>query len=471
MKTILYFENDKIIIQKSQKKADQNPSAIEIPLREGTIGNGVIFDSREIVDKLLDYKEEISGAVSFILDSTNIQIKRSEIPKLKKKQIKNLMADEFAYGANKEDLLISGVVEKQDESLIAITYAVDYEKVRSYMDIAVAVGFKVEKIDTLVNCIIKYVKGNPALEGETFIFNLMKENTLISLLFEKGGFVFAGRNRLLGEPGTDYYYREITEKLANIIQFSKTQKMETAITASYYVGLDSKTIAEVKRYESEAETGIDIKSIGQISEGSSPDTSETIASYVLEKNSSDVNFYKELKTFEKQFKSENRIKLNKLVVIPGVTVVAFVLIVAGLFIWNGILSGQLDDINNEIQAAQSTGSVDYEKIEANNALVDENSSINTALTNIENENHLASVDLNAVWTLAGTDSTITSVSYEQSTQTINLSGASDSENGAAEYTRKLRDSGMFTQVTYSGYSGGGGGGYSFTITASAQGGE
>ncbi len=472
MKTILYFENDKVIIQKSAKKGDQNPTVIEIPLREGTTANGVIFDSREIIEKLLEYKSEISGPVSLVLDSSNIQIKRSEIPKLKKKQIKNLMADEFAYGANKEDLLISGVVEKQEDSLIAVTYAMEYEKVRAYMDLAEAVGFKVDKIDTLVNCIIKYVKGNPALASETFIFNLMKENTLISLLFEKGLFIFAGRNRLLGDTGTDYFYREITEKLANIIQFSRTQKMETAITSSYYVGFDSKTIGEVIKLEQEAESGIDIRSIALASIGENPDSIETINSYVLEKNQSDVNFFEELKIFEKKAKREDRGKLSKLIIIPGATIIVFLLITGGLFISNLVLSGNLDSINNEIQEAEATSNIDIEKVEANRALQDENTTIQNAITNIENTNYIANVDIDKVWSLAGSTNSITSIDYAQETQTINLNGVSETEDGAASYTRNLRNSGMFSQVTYSGYSSGSAeGGYSFTITGTIQGGE
>ncbi len=470
MKTIIYFENDKIIIQKSSKIGDQNSEVIEIPLREGTINNGVIFDPNEIIDTLLENKANVPSSATLILDSSNIQIKRSEVPKLKKKQIKYLIEDEFSNLSNKDDLLIAGIAENRGKQVVTISYAVEHEKVRTYLDIAEAVGIKIEKIDALVNCIMKYIASKKDLKEETFVINLLKENTLISFLFEEGRFKFAGRNRLLGEAGTEYYAREIFEKLTSLMQFSKSQKMETPISGSYYLGVDFATMEAVKKQGQEAELNIEINLANKMPWGGEYDSIGTINSFSLEKGKNDINFLTEVKAFEKNEKKEEKEKKGKGFIIPVAAVVVFVLLSGTFLVWNFILSNDLKGIAEEIEANKSRDDVDIEKIEANQLIAKENSQMETAIYAIESENLLVKVDLDTVLSLAGGKTTINNIEYVKEGQMLTLTGFSDTENGTAEYMQKLRESKMFGTVSYTGYSSGSGDGYSFTITCSISGG-
>ncbi len=455
LKTIIYFDNDKIILQNSDKPGEGNSQTIEVPLNEGTIVNGVIFDSQEIVEKLLENKGDIHGPVTFMLDSTNILSKRSDVPKLKKAQLRALIEDEFSYASNAENLVIDGIIERNADEFSAISYAIEYEKLLSYIDLAKSAGLKLKKIDTLTNCINKYVRNKGDFLGSTFIINILKESTVISMLFENDKYLLTSRNRLMMEKGTAYYDVEVFEKLTNIIQFSKSEKLQNAITASYYLGFDERTVAALRVSVREAGMGIDVEEVDNLYNAGGKDNLRIIATYALDNDKSDINFYTKALEFEKMKKKGGRKEAPKLIVLP---IVLVALILAGIgyfFVSNLLLQNQLDTINQNISNLKNSSSGELELTEKNTTVLQEIASIEGTLAAVKAENHLNSVDLDLIVNMAEVDGigSVESLGYEMAARTLTINGSTRSEEGTAEYVKALEQSGIFEDVSYSGWSG------------------
>ncbi len=475
MKTIIFFENDKIIIQNASKAGEENSKVLVVPLEEGVIGNGVVFDAEKIVEALRNNKSSITKNAIFVIDSSNVQIKTIEFPLLKDKQIRNLIYDEVSKGTNRGALIASAKIEKKKNKAHATAFAIEKEKLQAYIEIANAAGIKLDKIDTLLNCIIKYTKEKKNIDEETYVMNILKGDTLLSVFFENKNFTFASRNRILAEKDTEGYYRENFEKVTNMVQFAKSQNMVPPLQTIYYSGFDNKTVTAMIEAISEMEFTIEIKTERELDEGKDSVNNNhlnRVLTYALKGAKEDVNLYSEYKDFDRKEKVESG-GADRRAFLPVLGVIAItVLIIGAIFTWNAILSADLNDIIAEQNEIIESGEIDFDKMEENNVITARIQSINSAIAARDAENYIENVNLNSIMNLSGDGIVITSIEYQKSDQGITIQGMAGSEDGAAQYTKALRESEMFSLVSYAGYSSGtGAGGYAFTIKGNIAGGE
>ncbi len=235
-----YINHDKMQILR-QKGNTFTGKTIE--LETGTIVNGSIINSEEIVRRIKELGYKITRAV-IVVDSSNLMVKKLNPPKLPKNKLLNIIASEFDVDDD-EYYFDCNPVSSSGE---VIACAVPKEFINKYTEIFNFLGIKIERIDIALNGIIKYVKQNKVLAKKTFILNVMMEHTLVSILFDKGEYKFSNRNRMLHEETAESYVNELYSKLTTMVQFAQSLNLDTPIEQSTYIGLSDEIMQRYAHY-------------------------------------------------------------------------------------------------------------------------------------------------------------------------------------------------------------------------------
>ncbi|MDD4689958.1 MAG: hypothetical protein PHE51_09470, partial [Eubacteriales bacterium] len=266
MKTVLYLNNNKIQIisltYKQKKPTVQNKIKLDLP--PGTIVNGVIINNDAIVQALTPHKKLLRNATA-IINSSNIYTKKLDFPKLTKKQMLSIIKSEFSI-PDDTNILYDSSSYCGPKNCTVICCAAPAGLISNYVRIFKEMRISVKKIDIVQNAVAKFVKSQEQLKDKTFVLNIVEGSHLVSMLFEKGEYLHTNRSSILPENDDSSYAEPLVSNLSTMIQFSKSEKSENAIEASYYVGLDNKSLEGIKELSEQRLGSIEIRDICDISD-------------------------------------------------------------------------------------------------------------------------------------------------------------------------------------------------------------
>lgn len=455
MVTNIYINNDRIrIIDKSAKKEE----AKTFLLKEGTVLNGVIVDANEIVEKLTLISKDITKAV-LIINSSNISIKRITTPRIPKNKLQSIVAREFDVGQDQEYIFDTNVLKRGEEQDVILCCAVARDFIQKYIDIFKEANIKLDRIDVVVNSIVKYVNRNEELKGETFVFNVISDDGILSLLFEDGIYRLTNRSRMFSELGDPGYIGELYAKLSTMVQFGKSQKLEAVIDKSYYVGLSDDVLEQLDEFAKQYANPISI--LAHNHEGTKQEY--FYPSICDLENKEDIN----LRNYAKHIKRDvKKIGSNHLKVGILLGSVALVLLSTLYF------KVQYDAVDKEVAALQQE-IINYENsseliqqqeiIDKNDIVLSEIQQYMLVDYTVTNGTYLTKDMLEAIYS---ENVSINSISYTSQNGSLLIGGESSTKEGAALYSQELRELGFSDTQLYSGYSLTGDSTYTFTIQAS-----
>lgn len=259
MKAAIYINNDNLqfIIQKGKTYSMER-----ISLPEGTIVNGVITDEYEIVEVLKGIRKEIKEA-TLILDSSNILMKRLNLPQLPKKSLEGVIRSEFDMGYDKEYYYDWRALSESGNENTVLACALPEEFLDKYFEVFAEAKLKITKVDITTNGIDKFVQQDDRLKGQTLLMNVVKENMLVSILFVEGEYRLLKRNRIINQPGTSLYVDEIYSKYTAMIQFCKSQNIDSEMLLLYYVGLEESALTTLTGYIKDLDQRVQVKGHGK----------------------------------------------------------------------------------------------------------------------------------------------------------------------------------------------------------------
>lgn len=436
MKTIVYINNDVLqYMIKSGTKIETD----SILLKTGTVINGVIVNEREIIKQLIPLRNKFKN-VTVLIDSSNIITKRLEIPKLPRKKIYDVIVNELDMGIDKEYHYDYRILAQKATEYSILGSCVPLEFTEKYSEIFEKAKIKVQRVDTVINSIIKFINKQSNFAGKTFLMNIVNGDTLFSILFEKGEYRFIKRNRFIHSAGSPEYTRELYEKYNSMEQFGKSQKISGDISLVYYMGLSNDNFANIRNYIKNSNQAIHVRNYGEMN-----GTIENLyVNFGLETVKNDFNF--------KQAKSKLTIEPKRLAYV-GTVSLAILLVLAPWAIYkskNIILEKSIKENQAFISKIEATSILDEI-----NQLEEENDLLKSEIE--YSKKVIDAIDANGLWNsemikkpLKETE--LESAYYSLWEKTLNLVGKLESQEKLHAFVTEYRNQEHGDLQHYKGYN-------------------
>ena len=455
MNTIIFFSNDNIKIVKGSVNKQgkiKTKNKISIDLEPSSLLNGVIINKDHIIEKLKENRKILNNA-TVLIDSSNIIVKKINIPKMPKKKLFEILKKEFDFSINRDDFIYdSNMGLKQDGILSA---AISIEFIESYLNLFKEAKIKIDKIDIAINVIAKFANKNKVLNSSTFILNIVRGKNLLSILFENGSFTFIDRSNLSNLGDLTEITNELFSKMSQLIQFSKSKKSEHIIQKSYYIGLDEEIVESLAAYTTRFETDISVEAL--VDDNISYKGYEFMYPILaLNTSKDDMNLYKvgnrntksNIKKRDDCKKSFKRIVILLIMLIP--------VLVFGLYYYtdNQFYTDEINRIeaflSNE-ERKQIALKVNEQKQEIIQIRTKQNE-LDRNLQEIADSRIINKNILSTIYAQTAQTVIISNVSYGLDLKEIIIVASATNEFEAANYITKLRNTGLFYDVSYNGYS-------------------
>ena len=483
MQNIIYINNDSLQIVSALYDGNFNiKNHINVKLSRGSIINGTILNKEDIQKHLSEHKEYLKDA-TLLIDSSGILAKKLELPTLNKKQIQEVLKYELGVQDVKDEYIYDVNVISGKDGASVLGCAVPKNLIETYLNMFKEIDVKISRIDIATNAITKFVNSQKDLCNTSFILNIIAGENLISFLFENGKYKLSNRNRLMSNPDSEEYINEIFSKFSSMMQFSKSQKSVFQIEASYYIGLGSEKTEKLKNYTQRYEPSMKIEEMLLASNQDAKTNASLFYPLIgIFREKQDINLVQAYK----QATQTQKVSANSIV---KLSIIAF--LVAAVLTGYLFMSVNIKNLNNQIETATAylEDPVTVNKLNEAQMLQAKNVHLNNIIAEAElSEKDIQSYkildkrDIENIFSIAGTKVSLGSMSYDSKEKTISLTGTTKSELDCSEFVTNLYKIGLFSNVTYKGYSASAiqtdvnsgmnlGMGYSFTAIATLKAGE
>lgn len=450
MQTSIYIASQKIEVVGYQKSKN-NVSVLEyssVPVAEGTMINGKITDSLELVNKLKQLKAEkpqLFQDSTLVIDSNSLLTKIMPVPQLKKWQYYKLVKEELVDTAdvNTELVFDYSILLDKGRSTNMLACAASNETVESYLQVFEQAGIPLKTIRVGLETIINFVHTRPDLMEKTFVLNIVDGFSMLSVIFENGSYIFSTRTRLMldGELG---YVNSMIQSLSSLIQFNQSEKL-SSIAASYYMGLQQEQILLLRQYNLNASIQIDQLDTGIREEG-------CIFSYLgIFDDKTSINLiqsYKNVKEYLREHKPFRPIALLPYVV-AACLLIAFFIPAVQIQIENKKIEKLTAYLESETIVKQSA-EID-ELIQNSGKLARVNKQFVDKLVQIEALPTITNELLGQITTTNQAVILVKGFAFDAGTNTIQVTGSSATESDSSAYVEQLKKSGLIEEIYYTGY--------------------
>lgn len=216
----------------------------KIPIDEGAMINGVIFDDTSIKAALNQCKEKYHfDSCVVILDSNKIITRQMVIPKLRHKQILEYLQGELSELYDGDDTLIYdyaylGENEESKGSSRILGTAIEKGFLESYLNLFADCEIAIEFIDFSVDVLIKLKEFIPGLIDASFAIMSVDGNNITSSVFANGNYVLTTRNRVFSSPAdVDAFSGDVTRAVSQLQQFASSSQNNAPFSSIYFTGI------------------------------------------------------------------------------------------------------------------------------------------------------------------------------------------------------------------------------------------
>lgn len=460
MKKVLYINNDevKILLADFKKGETKVIKSLQYTLEPGSVINGVLIKTNEILNILKGNRKLLKGA-TVVLNSSNIQIKKLEHPELKGRHFDNYIKQEFSIPED-ASIIYGSTSRKIGNQYKTIFMGVPVDIIKSYLKLFAEAKIKLGRFEILQNGMAKFVKNKKDLEGQTFVLNLIEGNNLISVLIEAGEYVLTERSRLMAEPGSDQFLDELLQKISSLVQFNKSQKSPYEIAKSYYIGLPRDMLLTLEEKSLNRNIGLELVGFIDDSLHDRVGLSHFCCFMGMMEKKADIDLMKQYK--KQVLKNKKRkwgmiaILLALIVVIGGFTFVKFKNILTENE--NRYYESEISETANAKELAEL---IDKQNQIMNiPAILEE---LNKAKDTGADKDLLNASKLLKIMEVAKDSITVNSIEGNGVTGSLVIDGTGSDEFSTSNFIGKLKETELFTIVEYRGYTSTGNNEYSFTV--------
>lgn len=229
---VIVFLDDCILAATGKEGRFPRISKVE---RIGLQGYG---DSFERWGRALDglAEEWKSGEVGLVLPPAMCSARVLKLPYAKGKQLAGMAAREVTDSFRNEVADYSVVSTDKRDGVDICMGGVDAGQLEGFTFICKRAGIEIGGMSVPMEGYLRILRQMDSYWNSTSIYIFFEESSMVSVLCQNGRYLYSGRSRLFSEQGTLDFGTEIVRSISGILQFYASEKREIPITDVYYAG-------------------------------------------------------------------------------------------------------------------------------------------------------------------------------------------------------------------------------------------
>lgn len=250
--SVIYISNENISVISAEVKRDvlRVEDYFHIPLKEGTILNGVIIDDQEMKNSLKQVYDRGIHEAALIVDSAKILAKTASVPRMNEKEVLQFVKDELsAVDENSEDIVYDFAYLGEDDSAKGaskiLCVGIERKFIESYLDVFNDAGIAILGIDYAISVLINLVKELHGFLDKTYAISQVDGQNLISVLFINNEYALTNRSRIFATRGTPDFENEVMNAVSQLKQFASSSQQDLPMSDIYFFGLEEKEEVEL----------------------------------------------------------------------------------------------------------------------------------------------------------------------------------------------------------------------------------
>lgn len=394
-------------------------------------------------------------SVKLVLPASYSSSRMTQIPYATGRQLTK-MAEKVMADQSMEDAVYDYAVVQADKKkgTSICCGGADANVIAMLVGMCSELQIKVKDITIPMEGYLKVLAQAKAYKNKTAIFLIFEENSVTSILFQEGVYLYSTRSRIFSERGTLNFGTEIVRSISGIMQFYSTTNSMVPITDVYYAGCNAddfevsiEGIQNMNLQVAPMQVEIPVTA-GQKAE----DWLNCIGALITDKKKS-INLYHIWNANAKEELVEKK-NIGKHILFPAITFAVCLAAWGGVVFWNHTTSDEIDEINSWIEddAVQ-------EEYKAADALKKQSDTLATAISQVDQmkQNLATYPDLTAemiakIVDVGGSDMQVSIRTMDAETGTLTFNATSKKVIDIPTYVSKLRGTGLFSSVDYSGYN-------------------
>lgn len=251
MATILYLSNQ--LVQAVEAKEKNNKIKVQEIFQEqapeGSIINGIITDEEAFSSwiKVFFSKNRLpKKEVMLVVSSTQFNHKVLELPGGKESEIRKMISREFSESRTQNTLFTYQTMDKEaaHKKIKILATAVEKEVLLSYIGFFRQAGIEIISVNSGVACMAELLMQAPEIQKKTCIIQVLDGQEMISMLFVKGIYYYAQRNRLFSLDRIEKLAEEMEAVTDRLLQFATSQQIKEPVEAWYICGKNQNEVKD-----------------------------------------------------------------------------------------------------------------------------------------------------------------------------------------------------------------------------------
>ncbi len=451
-RTVIVFMEDCILAAAGREGKEPVLSGVK------KIALGLTGDSFERWEQALGElpKEWRSDPVRLVLPVSMCSYRVLKLPFARGRQLADMALREMAESFRNEVCDYFVLSADRGNGTDVCAGGVDPEQLLRICSLCRDAGLLVESVSIPMEGYLRMLQRMDRRQDRTSIYLFFEEGSVMSVLWQNGGYLYSGRSRLFSEPGTLDFGTEIVRSISGILQFYASEKRELPITDVYYAGCPAEDFSvSVEGIENmnlraaplKLEAGMSVPS-GETAGDWAPCLGALVQESRKEKR---IDLHR---SGQKLLNKEERpAGIGKHLLVPAAVFLMCLLPAAVFWVLNGVMRHEI----RQRQAWIDSGEV-QEQYQQALSLEQKLSEVESSIAAVEltGENlsvypELSNEVLHQIRNAGGAGIQCRITGYDASTGILVFQADSREVIDVPGYIRKLRDSGLFHTVDYTGY--------------------
>lgn len=450
--TVLVLQDESILAATGKMgRAPKIENICRIPVE----GYGDAF--RQWKEALIKYNQQYHpDSVKLVLPASYSSSRMTQIPYATGRQLakmaKKVVEDQSASEEAVYDYSVIQADKKKGTSLCC--GGAESNVIATLVGMCSELQIKIKDITIPMEGYLKVLAQAKAYKDKTAIFLIFEENSVTSILYQEGVYLYSTRSRIFSERGTVNFGTEIVRSISGILQFYATTNSVVPITDVYYAGcmeddfeVSTEGIRNMNMQVAPMQVDVPIAS-GQKAE----DWLTCVGAMMTDKKK-EINLYQSFNTFVKEDAVEKK-NIGQHILFPAITFAVCLAAWGGVMVWNHTTSNKIDEINSWIE----DDSVKKEYQSAS-ALKTQSDTLSATISQVDQmkQNLATYPDMTAemigkIVDVGGSDMSVSIRTMDAESGELTFNATSKKVIDIPTYVKKLRGTGLFSSVDYSGYN-------------------
>ena len=369
------------------------------------------------------------GPVKLVLPSAYASGRVTQIPYATGKELVQ-MAEKVMEEAGSNALADYGVISANRKQGITLCCgSAEEADISKIMGFCQEIGLDVKEISVYVESYLRVIAHQKALSQKTAIYLIFEENSVTSLLYRNGVYLYSTKSRIFSEHGTLDFGTEIVRHISGILQVS--------MEGIHAMQLEAQPLKIDLSFQAAERAEDWLACIGAL-------TKEKLK---------EINLYRSWSENNEtgMVKSKSMVKQ---ILYPAAVLGICAVIYAGVMVWNMAESHKVSEIEDWINGPQVQE--DYSQAQAkqkqSRQLSFDLNQVNQMKENLATYPDLTEDMIAKIEDVGGNDMSVRIESLDMGTGTLTFHAVSYKVIDIPTYIQKLDDTGLFESVNYSGYN-------------------